>query len=172
MKVACLVKQLGSRPVGWCAATLAFDADERADLPRDFCDAYEGDWKVLPNFDELKPKKSTAVPGFTLDGRTRDEAFGLRFRGYLRVPRRGVYKFYLASDDGSKLYIGKQEVVDNDGIHPVMERSGWIALGAGMHPITVTYWDTAGDQSLQVSYFGPGIAKQPVPAAVLFRRKR
>lgn len=37
----------------------------------------------------------------------RDENFGLIFRGYFYVRQAGVYKFDLASDDGSRLYIGE-----------------------------------------------------------------
>ena len=151
----------------------AREAVEAVDLVAGLdCDAYEGDWEMLPDFDKLKPKKSTVLSRFRLDWRTRDDAFALRFRGFIRVPQEGIYNFYLASDDGSKLYIGEQEVVDNDGIHPVTEKSGWIALKAGLHPITVTFWDAVWDEALQVSYAGPGIARQAIPADVLFRKKQ
>ena len=36
--------------------------------------------------------------------------------------------FYTSSDDGSRLWIDGTPVVDNDGIHPPIERSGSIAL--------------------------------------------
>ncbi len=49
---------------------------------------------------------------------------------------------------------------------------GWIALKAGLHPITVTFWDAVWDEALQVSYAGPGIARQAIPADVLFRKKQ
>jgi len=61
-------------------------------------------------------------------------------------------------------------VVDNDGLHSLQEASGSIALGAGYHTIAVTYFEATGSQVLTVSLEGPGIPKQPIPAARLFRQ--
>ena len=79
--------------------------------------------------------------------------------------------FYTSSDDGSKLYVGGVKVVDNDGIHAAVEKSGWVALKAGLHPFVVEYWNAVWDQSLVVSYAGPGLQKQVIPANILFRRR-
>lgn len=35
------------------------------------------------------------------------ENYGQYFRGYIRAPRTGNYKFYLASDDCSELWLSK-----------------------------------------------------------------
>jgi len=76
------------------------------------------------------------------------------------------------SDDGVKLWIGDQLVLDDDGIHGAREVSEYVALAAGLHPITVTYFELAGDESLHVAYSGPGIEKQIVPAEILFHKPR
>ncbi len=128
---------------------------------------YEGTWSSLPAFNALTPVKTGNASGFSLAVRNRDDNFGVQYTGYVNVPADGTYTFYTASDDGSRLYIGTQLVVDNDGAHAEVERSGTIGLRAGKHAITVTYFEATGGEVLNVSYAGPGIAKTLIPAAAL-----
>jgi hypothetical protein len=60
-------------------------------------------------------------------------------------------------------------VVDNDGTHAAQERSGVIAARSGYHPLSVTYFDGTGSDSLSVAYEGPGVSKRTLPAAALVR---
>lgn len=130
---------------------------------------YEGSWGNLPNFGSLTPIKTgtNGVPNLSV--RNREENYGLRYVGYVSVPTDGVYTFYTNSDDGSKLLIGTTEVVNNDGGHGEQERSGTIGLKAGVHALSVTYFQGGGGQALTVSYSGPGIGKQVIPASA-YRR--
>jgi alpha-mannosidase len=130
---------------------------------------YEGEWERLPDFETLTPTASGTAETFDLSLCKQDDHFGFVFDGYLRVPREGVYTFFTASDDGSMLYIGDQEVVNNDGLHGSRERWGAIALAPGLHRLRVLYFDRTGSHSLQVSYEGPGIEKQPIPHYVMYR---
>jgi signal transduction histidine kinase len=66
---------------------------------------YEGEWAQLPDFSQLPVTKMGAATNFDLGVRTRDLNVGLVFSGYFRAPRDGEYRFWLRSDDGSKLYI-------------------------------------------------------------------
>jgi signal transduction histidine kinase len=59
-------------------------------------------------------------------------------------------------------------LVDNDGIHSSIERSGTTFLSAGWHPITLEWFNGYGDFGLSVDCQGPGMPRQPVPAALLF----
>lgn len=128
---------------------------------------YESDWNRLPDFDRLTPVKTGTVPNFQFSPRRRAEYFAFRYRGFIKVPRDGVYTFYTLSDDGSRLYIGEQLVVDNDGLHGVVEKSGAVALASGAHPITVTFFEKSGGDMLEVWYAGPAIDKQRIPGEVL-----
>jgi hypothetical protein len=85
----------------------------------------------------------------------------------VNVPADGQYTFYTSSDDGSKLYIGTTQVVDNDGLHASQERSGTIGLRAGRHSITVTFFEATGGETLTVSYSSPALAKTTIPASAL-----
>ncbi|MEX1042559.1 MAG: PVC-type heme-binding CxxCH protein [Pirellulaceae bacterium] len=96
---------------------------------------------------------------------TERDAFALRFTSNLAISQAGRYTFHLTSDDGSRLYLGGQEVIDNDGLHGMVEKSGSVELAAGSHPLIVTYFDNGGGDGLSLRWSGPGIqGKQPIPA--------
>jgi hypothetical protein len=130
---------------------------------------YEGTWSALPNFDALTAVKSGNVANFDMSVRNRVDNYGFKYSGFVNVPTDGTYTFYTSSDDGSKLYIGTTEVVSNDGLHALQERSGTIGLRAGKHAISVTFFEATGGEGLTVSYSGPGISKQAIPGTVLSR---
>ena len=129
---------------------------------------YKGSWNVLPDFNALTPAKTGTTNAATLAVRSRDDNFGIRYRGYVSVPTDGDYTFHTSSDDGIKLFIGDREVVNN---HGDQERSGVIGLKAGVHALTVVYYQGqgGGGRSLGVSYSGPGVGKQTIPDAALRR---
>ena len=132
---------------------------------------YAGSWQKLPDFDKLKAAGGGRIQTFTHAAHPQlKDNFALRFTGYVRVPKDGLHVFYTVSDDGSQLYVGDELVVDNDGLHGPSERSGSIRLQAGVHPITVTFFEAAGGELLKVFYEGPGLNKQEVPAAALFSK--
>ena len=81
---------------------------------------------------------------------------------------RNEYRFYLNSDDGSRLYINDEMIVDNDGGHGPLERVGNVELKPGLHKIMVDYHNQNGGGWLDAFYKGPGIPKQIIPANKLF----
>ena len=131
---------------------------------------FEGmDWKFLPVFENLGPIKKGTVYEFRIgDINQRSGQFGIRYTASLKIERPGEYRFYLNSDDGSKLYIDGNLVVDNDGGHGTIERMGSVSLDKGMYPITVDYHNQGGGAWLDAFYKGPGVPKQIIPANVLF----
>ncbi|MBX3376533.1 MAG: alpha-L-fucosidase [Phycisphaeraceae bacterium] len=132
-------------------------------------DYYEGDWDRLPDFETMEPKRTSVATSFARQPRDVDDKYAFRFRGYINIPKDGVYRFFTNSDDGSRLWIGEQLVVDNDGLHSASEKSGVIALAAGTHFFTVAMFEKSGGDELQVMWEGPGIRKEEVPWAVFVR---
>ena len=130
---------------------------------------YEGTWSSLPDFDSLTPVATGSVTNFDLSPRLTNDCFAFRFTGYIDVPTNGGYTFYTSSDDGSQLFIGDQLVVDNDGAHADQRRSGYVALEAGRHSITVTYFEQYGSETLTVSYLSQDIPRTEISAGVLCR---
>uniref|UniRef100_UPI003F707659 PA14 domain-containing protein n=1 Tax=Dyadobacter sp. TaxID=1914288 RepID=UPI003F707659 len=96
------------------------------------------------------------------------ESFAIRFEGFIQIDNAGKYTFSTQSDDGSKLFIGGKEVVNNDGNHGVQEETGSMELKAGKHPIRVEFYNNGGGFWLDAFYKGPGLAKQLIPADKLF----
>lgn len=96
------------------------------------------------------------------------DSFGIRYSGFIQIDTPGTYTFYTTSDDGSKLFINGTEVVDNDGLHGSQERSGNISLTAGLHDITVLFFENGGGETLTVQYQGPSISKQQIPFSRLY----
>jgi alpha-L-fucosidase len=98
----------------------------------------------------------------------RKEKYALSFEGYVKVNKDGVYHFSTLSDDGSKLFINELEVVNNDGEHGSVEKTGKAALKKGYHKIRVVYFDSGGGNELKVYWQPEGGKKELIPAAVLF----
>lgn len=128
---------------------------------------YQASYVALPNFSSLTPTKTGVSSTFTTAVASRTYTYALNFTGYVNVPADGQYTFYTNSDDGSKLYIDNVLVVSNDYVHPSIESYGSIGLKAGKHAIAVGYFQQLGGSTLIVSYAGPGLSKQTIPASVL-----
>jgi signal transduction histidine kinase len=60
-------------------------------------------------------------------------------------------------------------VVDDNGIHTMIEKSGSIYLAAGRHPIRVDWFNGLEKYGLEVSYQRPKLPRQKIPDSVLFR---
>lgn len=91
--------------------------------------------------------------------------FAARFSGKFRIPTAGTYTFYITSDDGSRLRINGQTVVDNDGEHGASERSGQVALDVGAYPFELIYFENGGGAYVEADMAGPGIAKHILTSA-------
>ncbi len=117
----------------------------------------------------LKPKASGVVPEITLKvpQRTQNDGYALQFTGVMLIEQTGNYTFSISSDDGSRLYVDNRLVIDHDGAHGMSEKRGSIDLAAGLHPLVVTYYNGTGDSGLSVSYSGPNIPMQSIPAGKL-----
>jgi len=126
----------------------------------------------LPDFSLLEPAASGLVHEISIDDLQlpRDNDIGVVFEGYLDIAATGTYRFSLASDDGSKLYIGDRTVVDNDGQHGVITASGSIDLEPGRHPIRVEYFNAGGGSWLGAWFEGPGIPRQFIDPNLLTPR--
>ena len=127
---------------------------------------YEGSWDKLPDFDSLTPKSTGPAVGIDVSAAARRDGFGLRFSGWLQVPKDGDYQFWLASDDGSRLLIDGKEVVVVDGIHPRQEKNAKLTIKAGPHPVVVEYFEGGGEEVLSAEISGPGLPRQPLSGHV------
>lgn len=133
---------------------------------------YPGEsWERLPAFDQMTPQDSGIVfePDLALLPAV-DQAVGVRFVGTFDAEQSGTYRFFLQSDDGSRLYLDGQLVVDNDGQHGSQERSGKIELSRGRHVLRLDYFNALGDKDLLLRYAVDDGPKQVLSGERLFFR--
>jgi signal transduction histidine kinase len=69
------------------------------------------------------------------------------------------------------LGIGRPPLIDNNGVHGMVEKSGTVSLKAGWHLIRLVWFNGKNPFGLVFEYEGPGVPRQPVPSAVLFHRE-
>ena len=134
---------------------------------------YEGRWQKLPDYDRLTPQRSGQVSAFVFPGNLRDQQFALRYQGYIQVPADGIYYFNIRTNDGSRLFVNDELVVDLNigkmGRDP-WDRTGSVALKAGMHSITLLYHQAARTKHLQVRWSREKNKLSPVPSEVLYHK--
>lgn len=123
--------------------------------------------RTVATLDSLSAAETLQTGKFEFPNVTLPEEFGLIFTGYLKVPATGLYTFTTASNDGSRLFIGDSLVVDNDGPHGVLERTGQIALAAGWHAVKLGYFQAGGSRELLATIEGPGIERKEIDAGML-----
>jgi hypothetical protein len=97
------------------------------------------------------------------------ENFAIHFRGKLAVDTPGIHMFEIYSDDGAKLYINGELVLDNDGVHAPKTKRAYVALTAGFHPFEIHYFQGPRYSiALQWYYKPPNRPRQIVPPEVIF----
>lgn len=95
--------------------------------------------------------------------------FSVRWFGNLEVPTSGTYTFYVASDDGARLYIDDKLVVDSWGDHGLVELSAPVKLAAGPVSVRLEYFDRHGEAMVRLSWSSSRIDKQVIPGKYFVR---
>ena len=126
---------------------------------------YEGVWDKLPDFDALTPTATLSGEPVGIPARMRDEDIGLAFDGWLAIPRDGMYRLFLASDDGSRLHLDGELALDDDGLHGAAEYAYDAPLAAGLHRVRLDFFQHLGGRELSLEWSGPGFGRQEVPAS-------
>jgi len=134
-------------------------------------DYFEGTWTQLPDFAAMTPKRSGVTTDFDIiELSDVYDDFGFSFSGYILITTAGNYSFHVNSNDGSRLWINNNLVVDNDGIHGAQEVSGTVNLTEGFHAFRLNYFDEKNGHLLNVQWNGPGFARSAIPPGVQYRQ--
>ncbi len=129
---------------------------------------YEGSWDSIPDLAKLKSTKEGILDRISFTPRTKDEYFCISYSGYVLIPLDDVYRFIVGSDDGSRLYIDGVPVVENDGLHAMVEKEGVTALDEGYHKFRLDFFNKTGAFELKVFLQNSKMQKQEVQAGMLF----
>jgi hypothetical protein len=99
------------------------------------------------------------------------DRFSVRWSGTVTPPEAGRYTYCVYADDGVRLWVGGQLVIDAWDGWPG-RRCGTVShASARPAAIRMEYWDKAGDGAAQLTWSGPGVSaqsvadgQQPIPA--------
>ena len=95
--------------------------------------------------------------------------FSVRWTGQVQVQFSETYTFTTQSDDGVRLWVNGQQLVDNWTNHAPIENSGTITLVAGQkYDLTMEYYENAGGAVARLSWASPSTTKQIIPMTQLF----
>jgi hexosaminidase len=143
------------------------------DLPRPVAGAsytyFEGEFHKLPDLGRLPVRSKGRAAAIRLDEiaraigpSMRKEDFALAIEAFFRVPTDGVYRLIAKADDGIKVEVDGELVVDDDGDHGPRESDGQVALGAGYPALRIGYYQAAGGATLTLDVEGDGLPRAPV----------
>ncbi len=97
------------------------------------------------------------------------DSFSVRWQGYV-VPRyTETYTFYTTNDDGARLWVNGQQVVNDWTSHAARENQGQITLTAGQkYTIKLEYYEQSSGAVARLAWSSPSQAKEIIPASRLY----
>lgn len=97
------------------------------------------------------------------------DTFSVRWTGYMLAPTTETYTFYARTDDGVRLWVNDQLIINSWVNQAATERSGQITLVGGQkYAIKIEYYENYGRAVAQLRWSTPTIAKQIIPQSQLF----
>jgi hypothetical protein len=126
------------------------------------------------DFTGLMVVRTNPVVNFDWGGGSPDPAIGadtfsVRWTGLVQPRFSETYTFYTVSDDGVRLWVDDQLLVDNWTDHGATENSGTLALEAGMYyPIKMEMYENGGGAVAELFWSSPTVAKEVIPQAQLY----
>jgi predicted alpha/beta superfamily hydrolase len=134
--------------------------------------AYEGTWDSLPDFSKLTPYKAGLAKNFVFPDSARKDNFGIQYDGYLYASEAGYYDIGLNSDDGSRLFVDNELLLDNDGLHAAGSWNSYrVYFKKGYHTLHVDFFEKTGDEVLGLEFIKYPWVDKPdgkIPDELLF----
>lgn len=124
---------------------------------------------VEHTIDQVTPADTNWNTGNPGDlGMTAADDFSVRWAGQFRIDTAGTFTFRYVTDDGQRLWIDGQRLLDawDDTTHD--QTSGPVTLAAGWHDLVVDHTERGGGAQASLTIAsGPELANQPLPLARL-----
>ncbi len=100
------------------------------------------------------------------------DTYSIRWTGFVTPHYTEEYMFYTTTDDGVRLWVDNQLVIDKWYNQGATEHSGEIDLSAyTAYPITIEYYENTGEASASMSWSSASQAKEIVPRNQLTSQK-
>jgi len=98
-----------------------------------------------------------------------DDTFSIRWTGRIEPLYSETYTFRTTADDGVRLWVNNQLIIDQWADQPATEYSGTIALVAGQrYDIRLDYYENGGQASAKLEWSSPSQTRQVVPQSQLY----
>ncbi|HKY30179.1 MAG TPA: PA14 domain-containing protein, partial [Pyrinomonadaceae bacterium] len=126
------------------------------------------------NFTDLKVTRTDATVNFDWGGGTPDpvisvDTFTTRWQGKVEPQYSQTYTFYTLTDDGVRLWVNGQLLIDKWIDQGPTEWSGQIALTAGLrYDIVMEFYENGGGATAKLSWSSASQTKQIIPQARLY----
>jgi hypothetical protein len=96
------------------------------------------------------------------------DGFTVRWTGTITVPASATYTFYTVTDDGIRLWLNGEQIIDNWTDHGSTEDSGTITLAAGrQYEIILEFYENGGSAQCELYWESPSIAREAIPSEYL-----
>jgi hexosaminidase len=129
---------------------------------------YPRSYKTVNAIQEKDLTKESISAAIEIPVEKTAESFATRHKGYFYAAETGIYSFALRSDDGSVLKLGNRLLIDNDGLHPAVEKTAQIALEKGYHPFELLFIEGGGGYTLKLQYKAPSGQLKDVDSTLFF----
>ncbi len=93
--------------------------------------------------------------------------FSVRWTGVVVIETPGLYTFWTNSDDGVRLKVADDTIIDKWSDHSATWDWGSISLSEGVHSLILEFYENGGDAVIQLEYQGPGVPRQTIPPEAL-----
>jgi hypothetical protein len=95
--------------------------------------------------------------------------FSARWQGQVSTGPAGTHTFYTVSDDGVRLWVNDQLIIDNWTDHGPTENSGSITLAGGTrYNIKAAFYEHGGGAVMKLLWSGPSQTKPIIPQSSLY----
>ena len=96
-----------------------------------------------------------------------DDVFSERWVGYVKIDNTGWWKFHTKSNDGVRLWVAGQLMIEEWTKHLESEHIKGLKLEAGWHPIRLEHYQSGETVTMQLSFSRPPRRKTIIPASHL-----
>lgn len=131
--------------------------------------AVAADFPAIATLTQTEPAINFNWSGGSPNAIISNNLFKARFTGNIKTTDAGTYTFYVTADDGIRLWVNNQLLVDKWIDQGATEYQATVHLAAcTAYPIRIEYYQNQGDAVCKLEWSGPVTDRHVVPSAQLF----
>ena len=124
-------------------------------------------WETLV-MERLDPTVNFNWAGNSPDPSVNADNFSVRWTGEIEVPTSGSYTFYTQSDDGIRLWVNNELIIENWADGNTSDNGGIELTGKRRYEIKLELFENGGDARCELFWSGPGFIREVVQSRYLW----